>query len=66
MYPYDRTTRFHVPRKGSRTQVFPPEGLSNFSTKNVFQRPSIVSTYRGYSGKSFPKSDWLSMDPPYG
>jgi hypothetical protein len=32
--------------------------------KIVFQRPSIVSTLRDCLGKMFPKSVWVSMDPP--
>jgi hypothetical protein len=34
----------HVPRYGSRTRVFSLERLSNFMTRNVFQRCFIVSS----------------------
>ena len=45
----------HVPRYSYTTRIFPLEELSKFMPKNIFQRPSIVSTYQDYSGKEFPE-----------
>ena len=61
---HDQTTEVHVPRDGSRARIFSLEGLPNFMTKNVFQLYPIVSILWECSGKIFPKSGRVSMDPP--
>ena len=61
---HDSVIWSHVPRYSCTTRIFPLEGLSKFMSRNVFQRPSIVSTLRDYSEKSFQKNGRVSVDSP--
>jgi hypothetical protein len=60
IFLHDLGVEFHVPRYGSRAQIFSLKGPPNFIAKIFFQWCPIVSTLRDCSGKKIPNK-WLGL-----